>query len=84
VAHNDHLQQPVIERKRGAAKGIYYTGIALTGPDFIVIASNLETLREKWAMFSEQPLNEGKCAEVGLFSVQDIKELPSETATPPQ
>lgn len=78
MAHNDHLQQPNIERKRGAAKGIYYTGIALTSADFILIAPNIEKLREQWAIFTEAPLNEEKCVEVGLFSARDIKDLPME------
>jgi len=82
MAHNDHLQQPIIERARGAAKGICYKGIALTGSDFILIAPDLDTLIEKWALFSTQPLNEGKCVDVALFSQKDTKDLPLETPRP--
>lgn len=82
MSHNDQLKQPLIDRVRGAAKGIYYKGIAATGSDFILIAPTIEVLREKWSELSEQPLNESKCAEVGLFSTHNIKDLPLETTQP--
>ena len=82
MAHNDHLQQPMIERGRGAAKGIYYRGIALTSSDFILIAPSVEHLREKWARFTDAPLNEDKCVDVALFSLRDTQDLPPEQIPP--
>jgi len=75
MGHNDHLQQPIIDRVRGEAKGICYKGIALTSSDFILIAPSIEHLRDKWAMFTDAPLNEEKCVNVALFSQRDTKEL---------
>jgi len=75
MGHNDHLQQPIIDRVRGEARGICYKGIALTSSDFILTAPSLEVLTERWAMFSKQPLNEEKCVDVAVFSQRDTKEL---------
>jgi hypothetical protein len=75
MGHNDHLQQPIIDRTRGEAKGICYTGIGLTSSEFILVAPNIEILREKWAMFTDVPLNEEKCSYVAVFGQRDTKEL---------
>lgn len=80
MAHNEHLQEPIIERSRGEAKGICYKGVALTSADFILIAPSIEILKEKWSLFTDVPLNEDKCVEVALFAQKDLVE----TATPPQ
>jgi hypothetical protein len=82
MGHNDHLQEPIIERSRGTATGVCYKGIALTSSDFILIAPNVETLEDKWAIFTDAPLNREKCVEVAVFSQRDTKALPPEPAQP--
>ena len=81
MAHNDHLQEPTLERLRGTATGVYYKGVgAVMRPGYILVAPDMDSLREIWGKITEIPLNEDKCHPLAVFQPIPVGEAHEESA----